>query len=819
MGWFSRKLSDPEEAYGRLIQKDKKIAERAKSDFVGSLNHGFIEFLVEKFEVDDNLENRLKILEIFATARKSLDEDDLRLILTLIKYPDTLLRETFKEILSVINEENVKAVTEVLASTIDKEIHRTIQHAIEASGLLTEFLKKWNKYSVKEQIIYLEEIVKLQNPKTYPIFLDILKEEVVEAKKDEKRIIQVEFSKHVDKIKSPEFLDLCIRELPAIAANMRYPVFKCLQMHGNIFFEKVFDGLGKKSEGFRQHTLKLIEQLSDPMSYPYLFPFLQDPYKSIPVTVADTIGKLVKDYCDKLEAMSPETRKSEEVQNRIKYFTKPLEANLNDRYFHSIKLLTECLLRLGRYDHDVILRNFSKIYRYNEGYFKSFLKGLDAAVRKKLLITACCYHDIETGSTALKILGDPSENYIIETLNTLLLENFMEVPQPVQAEVINLMMDPRLQRFVTEVLYHQDPVLRSRILWILGESGSMNALQIIETKLRDPDYSVRENILKILELPHFQNAAGCEMLLRLLKDSDASIVLQTIERLKERDHPAIISNLTKLLSSNIVEIKQAAHRAIANITRRKYIVGFDKMSDETKLAIGTSLIKMDTSFMEDITRDLSASDQRTRVLSAKILEVLCDFIPPELKTHLIVAIQDPDPHVRAVVIMGLGKIGGPSVSGMLVGFLKDQDDRVRANAVEAMGVVGDLSLVEDILPCLHDDNNRVRANTIMTLWRLGYYQIYEAVIEMLRHPDHWMRASAAFALGELKDSRFFPVLIQSVRDPDPHVRRNVIRALGKMVTPMMLAPYIRPLRFDPDENVRKEVMAVLSAKPTPQQQQ
>jgi len=87
----------------------------------------------------------------------------------------------------------------------------------------------------------------------------------------------------------------------------------------------------------------------------------------------------------------------------------------------------------------------------------------------------------------------------------------MEVPQKVQSEVINLMMDPRLQRFVTEVLYHQDPALRSRILWILGESGSMNALQIIETKLRDPDYSVRENILKILDRRIFKMppAAKC----------------------------------------------------------------------------------------------------------------------------------------------------------------------------------------------------------------------------------------------------------------------------------------------------------------------
>lgn len=813
MGWFSRKITDPAEAFDRLLQKDKKISDQARDDFVANLNHNLIEFLHERFEEQDSVETRLKILEIFAARKNNLSEEDLRLILTLIKYPETLFRETFKEILAGITEENLKAVTEVLGKTLDPDIHSTIQHGIEKSGILRKLLEKWNNYTVKEQILYLDEVVTLQNPKTYPIFMDIMKEEAIEAKKDEKKVLQVEFSKRVDKIKNPEFLDLCIRELPAIAPSMRYPVFKCLQSHGKVFFEKVFEGLGKKSEGFRQHTLKLMEQLTDPMSYQYLFPYLLDPSRSIQPVVADTINKIVKDFSEELEGMTLEHRKAPEIQAQIKYFTDPLENNFNERFTHHIKLLTECLLRLGRYEDDVTLRNFPMIFKYSENYLKSFLKGLETPVRKSLLIKACCYKNPETGRTALKILGDPTENYIIETLNTLLLEHFMNMPPEIQSETIQLMMDPRLQRFVTEVLYHQDPALRSRILTILGESGLQNVLQILQTKLRDPDYSVRKTILDILDFKHFHNNAGTEMLLNLLKDSDSSIVLLTVDKLKNRDHPLIINNLTKLLSSKVEEIRIAAHNAIALVTRRKYLTSFDKMSEESKRAIGLSLIKMDPSFIEDITRDLSASDQRTRILAAKILEVLCDQIPPELKTHLIVAIQDPDPHVRSVVIMSLGKIGGPSVANMLIGFLKDPDDRVRANAVEAMADVGDLSMAEEILPCLYDESNRVRANTIMTLWHLGYYQIYEAVIDMMRHPDKWMRASAAFSLGELKDTRFFPILIQAIRDPEADVRRNVIKALGKIASPFVLAPYIRPLRFDPDENVRKEVMAVLSAKP------
>jgi HEAT repeat protein len=86
---------------------------------------------------------------------------------------------------------------------------------------------------------------------------------------------------------------------------------------------------------------------------------------------------------------------------------------------------------------------------------------------------------------------------------------------------------------------------------------------------------------------------------------------------------------------------------------------------------------------------------------------------------------------------------------------------------------------------------------------------------MLRNPDKWMRASAAFALGELKDTRFLPVLLQCMRDPDADVRRNVLRSLGKIADPYTLAPYIRPLRFDPDEGVRKAVSDILAAATRP----
>jgi HEAT repeat protein len=815
MGWFSRKITDPNEAFTRLISSDKKTSTGAVDDFVANLNHDFVAWLCSKFEENATLDTRLRILEIFTQRREALSADDLREILKLLVHPEAVLREAFKEILMGIDEERLRPLTEVLATSTNPEIRSTVQYCIEKSGIIDTFLKRWSEYSSKEKILFLEQIVILQNPRIYPIFLDILKEEVIDSKKEEKKIIQVEFSKHIDKIKDPSFLDVCLKNLSGIDTNMWYPVFKCLQQQGDPFFKQIFEGLERRNETARLKILTLIEKLTDPLSYPYLFPFLLDKSKTVPPVVTNTINMIIKKFAEELDGMPEATRNSTQMLERINFFVGPLEKHFSDTYIQASKIISECLLRLGRHHQEIILRNFPKILKYNESYLTNYVKGLEPNDRKEMLINACCYSKIETGKAALTLLSNPSENFIIETLNSLLLEHFMKVPPAIQGEVISLMMDPRLKRFIEEVLYHNDPQLRLRILQILGDSGSPNALQILNSKMRDPDYSVRSGILKLLQMKHFCNDTGTEALMEFLKDTEPKIVLETIDILKSRDHPKIISSLTRLLSIKDQQIKTSAHQAIAFITRRKFLTGFDHMNAETRTAIGTSLIRMDSSFLADMTRDLSDQDQRNRIKAAKVLEVLCDHIPPELKTDLIVAIQDPDPMVRSVVIMGLGKIGGPSVANMLVNFLKDQDDRVRANAVEAMGVVADISLVEPILPLLYDKNNRVRGNTIITLWRLGYYQIYEAIIDMLRNPDKWMRASAAFALGELRDTRFIPVLISAIRDPDADVRRNVIRSLGRCTDAYSLAPYIRPMRFDPDEGVRQAVSDILTAAAKP----
>lgn len=813
MALFVKQITDPEEAYQRLLSKDQKVASGAKEQFVASMDHGLIEFLVDKFKESGETSERVVILEAISGYRQNLSEQDLSLILSLLSYKEPLIQEAIKEILLGLSELNLKAATELLTSTTDANIHKIIQYGIENSGVLGRILEQWNKFSLKDQILYIEELVTIQSPKTYPIFLEIMKEG--DAESEDRKVLQVEFTKHLDKIKDPDFMDVCIEKLTSIAASVRYPLFKSLQVHGKVFFEKFFGGLQRKSENIKLQSLKIMDQLVDPNSYQYLFPFLLDSAKSVPQTTIEAISKIIKAFCDELETMGGEARKSEFAKSRIASFTKPLVACLDEKYGSSLKGITECLLRIGRYDQDAILENLPAIYKLSEGYFKNFLRGLNIEARRNLLVSACCYHKIETGKAALKILADPTEGYLVDTLNLLISKHFPEIPKEIQLSIINLLNDPKLQSFVTDILNHSDPQFRLTIIKSLGDSGAPNAVSLIGTKIRDPEIKVRETVLEILDRPVYKNTEALDIMLVLLSDVNSDLVLKTIERVKEYDNPNVIIALNKLVATGDRELKTAAHHAIAYVTKRRFLNGFYQMSPSARSAVGTSLIRLDPTFLEETTKNLSDNDPKVRVLSAQILETLYLHVTPDLKTNLIVAIKDPDPKVRAIIVMILGKMGGVSVTDLLISCLSDRDDRVRANAVEALLEVADISVAEKIVPCLYDSNNRVRGNAIMTLWKLGYYKVYNTIVEMFHSDDKWMRASVAFAIGELKDIRFFPVLISNLKDKDADVRRNVVKALSKIADPYTLAPYIRPLRFDQDEKVRKEVSAALTIKQNP----
>jgi hypothetical protein len=117
---------------------------------------------------------------------------------------------------------------------------------------------------------------------------------------------------------------------------------------------------------------------------------------------------------------------------------------------------------------------------------------------------------------------------------------------------------------------------------------------------------------------------------------------------------------------------------------------------------------------------------------------------------LTVGLRDPDPCVRRMAALKLGRGRDPRGIAALRAALAAEDAQLRAVAALGLGYAEDPATIEDLGAVLDDASPEVRA-------------------------------AAAWALGEIEDVRAIPLLIPVLgQDDDPAVRRVAAWALGEI---------------------------------------
>lgn len=179
---------------------------------------------------------------------------------------------------------------------------------------------------------------------------------------------------------------------------------------------------------------------------------------------------------------------------------------------------------------------------------------------------------------------------------------------------------------------------------------------------------------------------------------------------------------------------------------------------------------------------------------------------------MVATLNDADPHVQAVCVAGLPKVGVSAETAvpLLMGLLKSEHSVVSARALSTYKAAA-VSSVPILIELLQDRTRKpeVRANAARTIGKIGPGSIsaVPALIGEMGDADASIREHCAEALGDIGPQAAadgIPPLLKVLTDVNTRVRRDAVRSLGNFgEAAKSTLPEIRKLLNDPETIVRE----------------
>jgi HEAT repeat protein len=139
--------------------------------------------------------------------------------------------------------------------------------------------------------------------------------------------------------------------------------------------------------------------------------------------------------------------------------------------------------------------------------------------------------------------------------------------------------------------------------------------------------------------------------------------------------------------------------------------------------------------LDDYVRRLNSDDSEKRLEATRSLAESKDAKAVE---HLVQALGDPDPRIRARAIDGLGDLRATEATPVLIQhlFLRDTEETAKRRILAALGKIGDPRAASPILEFLQRSTDReTRGVAIFALGDIGAIETVPALEEMQENSD------------------------------------------------------------------------------------
>jgi HEAT repeat protein len=273
--------------------------------------------------------------------------------------------------------------------------------------------------------------------------------------------------------------------------------------------------------------------------------------------------------------------------------------------------------------------------------------------------------------------------------------------------------------------------------------------------VRSLERSLRQRRLE-LELGGFtvQDETAQDVLTRVLKHGDPSVVLDALRLLPQLENLRLDHQVEYLLEHQLPEIRIAA---LEYFSRRQTM-----------------------RFANSIFRRFDDPDPNVR---AAAVTAFCAIGRDKAIRSVHPFLSDPDPAIRGAAIAGMIRFGG--LDGVLAAgealkrLLADGDPRMRKHAGRVLGATGVKTFYQSVLELMNDPDPSVRREAIQAAGQLQCPEFVTSLITRCQHLDVGREATTALV-------RFGPAVIPDLarvldnRFEDSAIRRGAARVLGRI---------------------------------------
>ncbi len=350
-----------------------------------------------------------------------------------------------------------------------------------------------------------------------------------------------------------------------------------------------------------------------------------------------------------------------------------------------------------------------------------------------------------------------------------------------------------------------DTQSKCRIITILGDSGSNEAIEPLLLFLKDKSNDIRS--FSAYELGNFNDSLVIDTLIGLLNSDSTSIKGDIIRSLAKIGNPKALPYIIFYTSDTNEGNRECAIEALDSFDDDlafNTLISFfnDKNKKIREIAANTLFSSRNKKILPFLINCLQ-TEQNSRILIEAIFKIQY-FDPDKAREILPALLNHPDADVRALTIDALTTLKVPPSRHFYETSLKHPNPEIRVAAIQGLESETDSIAINLIRPYLHDPNSDVRTTALSALGYLGDSKIIPQLIDVLSQEKlkHQTYTSAIEALADINDSLSIQTIIQCLQHSNKIIQESAIVTLGELGEKTAVQPLIQYCLEDSELNYK-----------------